>query len=227
MWIVSSIAYLAFYIQPPYGFVSSSKGDSFMKNIRLVVLLEASLMAAFAVILDMLPSIKLSPSISISIAMVPIFLLSYRRGWKAGILAGFVWGLLQIALGDAWIATPVQMVIEYFIAFAFIGLAGFFSGKIHSSLRSNRRTTAVMWIVAATFLGSLGRYFWHFIAGFVFFAEYAPKGMSPLLFSLAANGITMLGSALLCSIAVLIVINTAPRLIRVRTSPHQNSRKAS
>ncbi|MGM0752135.1 MAG: energy-coupled thiamine transporter ThiT [Bacillota bacterium] len=198
-----------------------------MKNIRLVVLLEASLMAAFAVILDMLPSIKLSPSISISIAMVPIFLLSYRRGWKAGILAGFVWGLLQIALGDAWIATPVQMVIEYFIAFASIGLAGFISGKIQSSLRNNCRTEAVMWIVAATFLGSLARYVWHFIAGFVFFAEYAPKGMSPLLFSLAANGITMLGSALLCSIALLIVLNTAPRLIKVRVSPQESRRKAS
>ncbi|MGM0852206.1 MAG: energy-coupled thiamine transporter ThiT [Bacillota bacterium] len=198
-----------------------------MKNIRLVILLEASLMAAFAVILDMLPSIKLSPSISISIAMVPIFLLSYRRGWKAGILAGFVWGLLQIALGDAWIATPVQMVVEYFIAFAFIGLAGIFSGKIQASLRSNHRSKAVMWIVAATFLGSLARYFWHFIAGFVFFAEYAPKSMSPLLFSLVANGITMLGSALLCTIALLIVLNTAPRLIRVRISPQESSRKAS
>lgn len=198
-----------------------------MKNLRLVVLLEASLMAAFAVILDMLPSIKLSPSISISIAMVPIFLLSYRRGWKAGILAGFVWGVLQIALGDAWIATPVQMVIEYFIAFAFIGLAGIFSGKIQDLLRSNHRSNAVMWIVAATFLGSLARYFWHFIAGFVFFAEYAPKGMSPLLFSLVANGITMLGSALLCSIALLIIVNTAPRLIKVRTSQGEISRKAS
>lgn len=114
------LAYFDQCIYPPYGFVSLHKGDFFMMNTRLVVLLEASLMAAFAVILDLLPSIKLSPSISISIAMVPIFLLSYRRGWRAGILAGFVWGILQIALGDAWIATPVQMIVEYFIAFAFI-----------------------------------------------------------------------------------------------------------
>jgi thiamine transporter len=198
-----------------------------MKNIRLVVLLEASLMAAFAVILDMLPSIKLSPSISISIAMVPIFLLSYRRGWKAGMIGGFVWGILQIALGDAWIATPVQMVIEYFIAFAFIGLAGTFTGTIQNTLGSNRRSKAILWVVIATFAGSLARYFWHFIAGFVFFAEYAPDEMSPLLFSFIANGITMLGSALLCSIVLVIIVNMAPTLIKVPSHHQEISRKAS
>jgi thiamine transporter len=198
-----------------------------MKNIRLVVLLEASLMAAFAVILDMLPSIKLSPSISISIAMVPIFLLSYRRGWKAGMIGGFVWGILQISLGDAWIATPVQMVIEYFIAFAFIGLAGTFTGTIQNTLGSNRRYKAILWVVIATFAGSLARYFWHFIAGFVFFAEYAPDEMSPLLFSFIANGITMLGSALLCSIVLVIFVNMAPRLIKVPSHHQEISRKAS
>ncbi|MFI8684243.1 energy-coupled thiamine transporter ThiT [Rossellomorea sp. NPDC077527] len=198
-----------------------------MKHTRLIVLLEASLMAAFAVILDMLPSIKLSPSISISIAMVPIFLLSYRRGWKAGLTGGFLWGILQIALGDAWIATPVQMVIEYFIAFAFIGFAGMFAGKIQGSLGDSRRSKAILWVVIATFVGSLARYFWHFIAGFVFFAEYAPDDMSPLLFSFIANGITMLGSALLCSIVLAIITNIAPRLIKVRTHQHDISRKAS
>lgn len=198
-----------------------------MMNTRLVVLLEASLMAAFAVILDLLPSIKLSPSISISIAMVPIFLLSYRRGWRAGILAGFVWGILQIALGDAWIATPVQMIVEYFIAFAFIGFSGVFARNIQGALGSNRRSKAIGWVVAATFIGSLARYFWHFIAGFVFFAEYAPDDMSPILFSFIANGITMLGSALLCSIVLVIITNIAPRLIKVRTFQQEINRKAS
>ncbi|TMU84844.1 energy-coupled thiamine transporter ThiT [Bacillus sp. BHET2] len=198
-----------------------------MKNLRLVVLLEASLMAAFAVILDLLPSIKLSPSISISIAMVPIFLLSYRRGFRAGVLAGFVWGILQIVLGDAWIATPVQMVIEYFIAFAFIGLAGLLAGKIQSALGDNSRFKAIMWVIIATFLGSLARYVWHFIAGFVFFAEYAPDDMSPLLFSLVVNGITMIGSAILCSITLVIITNIAPRLIKVRTHHQEITRKAS
>ncbi|PFA68416.1 energy-coupled thiamine transporter ThiT [Bacillus sp. AFS015802] len=198
-----------------------------MKNARLVVLLEASLMAAFAVILDMLPSIKLSPSISISIAMVPIFLLSYRRGWRAGLIGGFVWGILQIALGDAWIVTPVQMVIEYFIAFAFIGFAGIFAGRIQAALGSSRQFKTILWVVVATFVGSLARYFWHFIAGFVFFAEYAPDDMSPLLFSFITNGITMLGSAFLCSVVMGFIITMAPRLIKAGTLRQGINRRAS
>ncbi|WP_064094367.1 energy-coupled thiamine transporter ThiT [Rossellomorea aquimaris] len=198
-----------------------------MGKLSLIVLIEASLMAAFAVILDLLPSIKLSPSISISISMVPIFILAFRRGFKASLLAGFVWGILQIALGDAWIATPVQMVIEYFIAFAFIGFAGLFAKRIQGSLRDNRTSNAVIWVIIATFVGSLARYVWHFIAGFIFFAEYAPKGMSPVLFSLIANGSTMLGSAILCSIVLVLIIITTPRLIQLKMVDRGIDRKAS
>ena len=95
-----------------------------MKKLPLQSLIEASIFAAFAVILDLLPSIKLTPAISISIAMLPIFLVAMHWGIKAGMMSGFIWGLLQIILGDAYILTPVQAFLEYFVAFAFIGLAG-------------------------------------------------------------------------------------------------------
>jgi thiamine transporter len=219
-------AYL-YLLTLPYGFVLEKRGDFFMKSLSLVVLIEASLMAAFAIILDLLPSIDLSPSISISFSMVPIFILAFRRGFKASLLAGFVWGVLQVALGNAWIVTPVQMIIEYFIAFTFIGFAGLFLRRIQQSLRAENKKKVYMWVVAATVVGSLARYFWHFIAGFIFFKEYAPEGMSPVLFSLFANGVTMLGSALLCSIVLIFLIATAPRLIRQGVSVDNHQRKAS
>ncbi|KSU61599.1 energy-coupled thiamine transporter ThiT [[Bacillus] enclensis] len=198
-----------------------------MKSLSLVVMIEAALMAAFALILDLLPSIDLSPSISISFSMVPIFILAFRRGVKASLLAGFVWGVLQVALGNAWIVTPVQMIIEYFIAFTFIGFAGVFVNRIQQSLRSENKSKVYAWIIAATVLGSAARYFWHFIAGFIFFKEYAPEGMSPILFSLFANGVTMLGSAVLCSIVLVLLIATAPRLIRQGVNAQHDQRKAS
>ncbi|MFL8935506.1 energy-coupled thiamine transporter ThiT [Rossellomorea oryzaecorticis] len=198
-----------------------------MKSLSLVVMIEAALMAAFALILDLLPSIDLSPSISISFSMVPIFILAFRRGVKASLLAGFVWGVLQVALGNAWIVTPVQMIIEYFIAFTFIGFAGVFVNRIQQSLRSENKSKVYAWIIAATVLGSAARYFWHFIAGFIFFKEYAPEGMSPVLFSLFANGVTMLGSAVLCSIVLVLLSATAPRLIRQGVNAQHDQRKAS
>lgn len=186
-----------------------------MKKLPLVAMLEASFLAALAFIFDLLPSIKLSPAISISFAMVPIFILAFRWGVKVSFVAGFLWGLLQVALGDAagQILTPLQGFIEFFIAFAFIGVAGIFRKPIKSSMEKRNTLVALLLIIVATFVGSAARYFWHFIAGFIFWAEYAPEDMNPVLFSFTVNGVTMLGAATFCSIILAILIKSAPSII--------------
>ncbi|TDM42926.1 hypothetical protein ETI09_00760 [Macrococcoides canis] len=71
-----------------------------MNRERTVVLLEIAMMAAFAMVLDFIDSqIKgIFFGLSLSFSMVPILLLSFRRGVKAGMAAGFLWGLLQIVV---------------------------------------------------------------------------------------------------------------------------------
>ncbi|WP_053220070.1 energy-coupled thiamine transporter ThiT [Virgibacillus senegalensis] len=201
-----------------------------MKKLGLVALIEASFFAALAFIFDLLPSIRLSPSISISFAMVPIFLLAFRWGFKVSALAGFIWGLLQVALGDAAgsILTPLQGFIEYFVAFAFTGFAGFFYKPVQAAFRKGKKTSALFLVIMAVFVGSVARYFWHFIAGFIFWGEYAPEGMNPVWFSLVANGVTALGAAVLCSILLVLVLSSAPALIlRKTTAPVPSSKQAS
>ena len=98
-----------------------------MRNTNLQAMIESLILATFAMIIDILPlSLKLPTGGSISFAMIPIFIIAYRWGFKSAFLGGLVWGLLQIVVGDAYILTPVQAFIEYFIAFAFIGFAGLF-----------------------------------------------------------------------------------------------------
>jgi thiamine transporter len=197
-----------------YALIQTKGENFFMKKLGLIALIEASFFAAFAVILDLLPSIKLTPAISISIAMVPIFILSLRWGWKAGFISGFVWGILQIVMGDAWMVNPLQTFIEYFIAFAFIGCAGFLARSVQKSLAEGKKGKVLGFAAAAIFLGSAGRYFWHFLAGMIFFGSYAPDGMSPFVYSLIVNGITMLGSAVLCTAVLWLLLSAAPRLVQ-------------
>ncbi|MGE8203474.1 energy-coupled thiamine transporter ThiT [Heyndrickxia sp. NPDC080065] len=187
-----------------------------MKNFRLVVLIEIALCAAFAMLLDFIPSIKLSPAISISFKMVPIFIVAFRWGVKAGFVSGLLWGLLKVVTGDAagGILTPLQGFIEYFIAFAFIGIAGFFQPLIQSSIQEGSRRKAVFWAAIGVFFGSLARYFWHFLAGFIFWGKYAPKGQSAVLYSFIANGTSMIGSFILCAIILGILISMAPILVK-------------
>lgn len=197
-----------------------------MKKMGLVAMIEASFFAAFALILDLLPSIKLGPWISISFAMVPIFILAFRWGFKVAFLSGFIWGLLQIAVGDFYFLTPIQFLIEYFIAFAFIGFAGIFFEKIQFQLKHGDKNMLLVWAIIAIAVGSVARYFWHFLAGIIFWGEYAPEGMSPAIYSLIVNGGAMLGSGILCSIVVAALLATAPRIIKrngVNLSPSERN----
>ncbi|WP_050613934.1 energy-coupled thiamine transporter ThiT [Bacillus testis] len=183
-----------------------------MKKMNLVVMIEAAFMAAFALVLDLLPSIKVTNFVSISFAMVPVLIISLRWGVKAGVLSGFLWGLLQVAVGDVSILSPIQFIIEYFLAFACIGFAGVFRPSVSSALERGHRPKAWFFIALAVLAGSLARYFWHFLAGMIFWGQYAPKSMSPVIYSLIVNGGTMLGSALLCAVILSVLAGASSRL---------------
>ncbi|MGN4426404.1 energy-coupled thiamine transporter ThiT [Bacillus cereus group sp. MYBK30-1] len=218
-----------------------------MRNTNLQAMIESAILAAFALIIDILPlSIKLPTGGSISFAMIPIFIIAYRWGFKMAFLGGLIWGLLQIVVGDAYILTPVQAFIEYFIAFAFIGFAGLFYRPIQKALASNSSDAehssfgsrkdkptskqnqgkkALVYIILATFIGSFARYFCHFIAGIIFWGQYAPKGQSAVLYSLIVNGSTMIGSFILCTVLLILLFTTSPRLFKSMSAYQMNSQK--
>lgn len=185
-----------------------------MKKLSLQAMIEVAIFAALAILLDFVPSLQFTPSISISFSMVPIFIIAFRWGFFASFISGFLWGILQIALGEAWILTPTQAFIEYFVAFAFIGFAGLFSGLVNKNLKAKSKGRALLWVVIGIFVGSAARYFWHFVAGVIFFKSYAIEaGKSPFIFSLIANGTTFFFSSIACAVVLVLLINKAPRLV--------------
>ncbi|MDJ1477826.1 energy-coupled thiamine transporter ThiT [Bacillus sp. LS15-K4] len=203
-----------------------------MRNTNLQAMIESAILAAFALVIDILPlSIKLPTGGSISFAMIPIFIIAYRWGFKMAFLGGLIWGLLQIVVGDAIIVTPIQVLIEYFVAFAFIGFAGLFYRPIQKALltsnENNEGKKVIGYIIVATFVGSFARYFCHFIAGIIFWGQYAPKGQSAVLYSLIVNGSTMLGSFILCTVLLIFLFLTSPRLFKSINAYQLNSNKKS
>ncbi|WP_433773796.1 energy-coupled thiamine transporter ThiT [Bacillus wiedmannii] len=200
-----------------------------MRNTNLQAMIESAILAAFAMVIDILPlSIKISATGgSISFAMIPIFIIAYRWGFKMAFLGGLIWGLLQIVVGDAIIVTPIQVIIEYFVAFAFVGFAGLFYKQIQQTLINGEKKKTISYIILATFIGSLARYFCHFIAGIIFWGQYAPKGQSAVLYSLIFNGSTMIGSYILCTVLLIFLFTTSPRLFKSAGAYQQNSYKKS
>ncbi|GHH98586.1 energy-coupled thiamine transporter ThiT [Neobacillus kokaensis] len=181
---------------------------------------EVAVFSALAYLLDFLAgilSLRIWPQGgSISIAMVPIFIMAYRWGIKGGLLTGFILGLLQFIMGFAQIYTIVQGIIDYFVAFTVVGIAGVFARQIKQSYEKGKRGTWITYVVFGAFIGSLLRYFCHVISGAVFFGEYAPKGQPVMIYSLLYNGTYMLPSFIISAIIVVLVISAMPKKMLVQ-----------
>src|SRR3954463_11770720 len=91
---------------------------------------------------------------SISIAMVPIFLIAYRWGIKGGLLTGFLLGLLQFIMGFSQVYTIVQGIIDYFIAFTVVGASGIFASAIKKALNEQNKGKWMTYVITGAFLGS-------------------------------------------------------------------------
>jgi thiamine transporter len=158
-------------------------------------LTEIALLVSIAVVLDFLAGLyaPFPYGGSISPAMLPIVLVSYRHGLKSGLLSGLAFGVLQsfvaVGLGQFWFLSIVQVSLDYGFAFIVLG----FAGLIRKPLEHRGRF--LLGIGLAAFL----RYLMHGLSGVVFWGAYAPEGMNVWFYSFIAYNLPyMAASAALC-----------------------------
>ena len=101
------------------------------KNLNIWI--EGTIIAALATVLSLIP-FNIGPSFSVTVGAPVMMLYCLRRGLVPGFFASFLWGVLHILIGTAYILTPLQGFIEYFIAFGFTGLAGLFTPKVQQAI---------------------------------------------------------------------------------------------
>ena len=103
---------------------------------------------------------------SITIAsFVPVLLFAYVYGPADGFAVGLIHGLLNF-IESPYILTPATFILDYLLAFASIGLMGFF-GKI------NRKEKAAMPLVLGCICVFSARFLAHLFSGMIFFAQGA------------------------------------------------------
>lgn len=127
---------------------------------QLVRLIEIAIMTAAAVILDIVSGmfLRMPQGGSVSIMMIPIFLISFRWGVKAGLTTGLLTGLVQIAIGNLFLQHPVQLLLDYIAAFAAVGISGFFASAVRKSALSKAKGKLIVSVICAVFIGSFLRY---------------------------------------------------------------------
>ncbi len=124
------------------------------------------------------------------VSMLPIMLYAYMFGAKKGVIAGVIYGILQ-CIQSPQIYEPVQVLLDYPIAFGALGLAGIFKGM--KGLKGNMLLEFLLGMVVAC----LGRYFAHVLSGyFVFYSWSTFEQGKELLYSLAYNAFIFVDLAL-------------------------------
>lgn len=114
-------------------------------------------------------------------SMIPILLIALYYGAEVGYLTGFLYGMINL-IQDPFILHPVQVLFDYPLPFMALGLTGYFKERM----------------MLGTTIAVFGRFICHFLSGVVFFASYAPPGMSPYLYSLVFNGSYLVPELVIC-----------------------------
>ena len=174
-----------------------------MKRINTWMLAEAGITLAMAWVLNQLKILPMPFGGSITAGgMVPLLLFAFRWGGVRGIAVCGLYGVLDLVLGGHFYHW-FSIIFDYPVAFGMIGLAGFFGKKTAG-------------VAMGTAVGLTGRFLCHVLSGVVAFAEYAPEGQTPLLYSILYNGAYMLPELVISFVLVMLVLRYAkipePRL---------------
>jgi len=186
-------------------------------------LCESAIMIALATILSLLKLVDLPYGGSITFAsMLPILLIAYRHGTPWGLLTATVHGVLQFILGTSvlsyvtgWASVAAVIILDYFLAFALIGLAGIFK---------NLKGQKTALVLGALLAGAL-RYLCHVLSGATVWAGLSIPTGDALAYSFVYNATYMVPETIilvLCAFYMGGVLNfSTPRLTPVKKAEAQ------
>ena len=185
-----------------------------MKKITTRKLVESALLIAVATVLSLVKiDLPFGGGVTI-VSMLPLVLCSHRWGWRWGVVAAFVYGVLQLILGldNVGYATSFVMALgvvflDYLLAYTVIGLSGAFGRE--------RKSVAVG--IAVTFCL---RFLCHYITGVWIWGEWMPEEFmglpmtSPWLYSFLYNGWYMLAELLLTELVAMLIYKPLEKYFR-------------
>jgi thiamine transporter len=173
-------------------------------NNSTKVIAEVAIMIALAFIIELIfifiPGMLQGGRISIS--LLPILVLSWRRGIIPGMISGLLFSLMNMFLLDGynpalllgWGLTMqdfyASVALDYILAFSLVGLAGLVRKLSDPSLTSFALTIIVGYTI---------RFLMHFLSGIIIFGSFAGE-QNVWIYSIVYNGTYMLPSLLLATI---------------------------
>lgn len=155
---------------------------------------------------------------SVGFAMVPIFIIAYRRGLVPGLLCGLVISIVQM-LGGIYVINAhsfeskflqtmgpfIQVMLDYVLAYFVVGFAGAFAGLYK---KSNNTKAKILWMSLGVVLGGLLKYACHVASGYFWLDDsisfWGVNG-GTMIYSFIYNLYAVFNIALCLPIMILIV----------------------
>lgn len=185
-----------------------AKGGTYMSNKeKILSITSAGICIALAFVLSRLKLFEMPMGGSVtpaSVLPIVVFCLAFGPVWGFG--AAIVFACLQLIGG--YLVTPFQVMLDYIFGYACLGITGFAALPadkrclISNPLKRFARAGLVKAIVF-TVIAYVARWFCSVLSGVIFYAEYAPEGMNPWIYSMSYNGGFL---AVDCAIAVAVMI---------------------
>lgn len=124
---------------------------------KLVFAAMAIALATVVATVIKLPSLPNGGSVTL-FSMLLVTLVGYWYGPAIGIVAAIAFGILQFITGP-YVVHPIQVIIDYPLAFGALGFSGFFSNKKNGLLKGY-------------LAGVMGRFFFASVSGLIFYTVY-------------------------------------------------------
>ena len=172
------------------------EGFNKKRNEKIVCLVETSILVAFSVVLElifkMIPFMDMPQGRSISLTMLPLLMISFRRGPLYGVLGGLVFSIINLLI-DGTLYHWSSFFLDYTFAFGLIGLAGVVNPLLKDNSKKN-----IIYLILGSLLGIFFRLCCATLSGIIAFE-------TPFIASLVYNAPYILISGMICIIIIISV----------------------
>ena len=195
---------------PAGGLFSGLRRNADPRRWDVHTVAELGVAIALAAILGYLAqamALKMPQGGSFGLEMLPILFVAVRRGVVPAIVAGCLYGFVQMTgvVGPTYMYHPLQVALDYPLAFAALGLAGIVRLGPTERLQSISRRGCLR-ISGAVAIGCAGRFVCHFLSGLIYFATYAPHWEAPWLYSITYNLAYLVPSAIASTVLLVPIL---------------------
>ncbi len=173
--------------------MTGNSNTTMSKNREMILtIVTGGIAIALAFVLSQIKILEMPMGGSVtpaSVLPIVIFAMAFGPGW--GFAVAIVFSLLQLIGG--YLVTPFQVLLDYILGYASLGIIGFAAKKSDERIKIKNPmkrfvNAGLVSAIIFTVISYVVRWFCSVLSGVIFYAEYAPEGMNPWVYSMLYNG---------------------------------------